>query len=161
MLVRVGQIVNSFGLDGRVKVLPLTDFLERFEKGARLRLHDDWVTIDGAQWHKDQLLLKLSGIDDRTAADKLKWAYVEAEEMERPELDDDEYFTDDLLGMKVKTVEGEDLGTVDDVLGMPAQDVLVVGQIMIPAVKQFVKGVDVSKREITVELIPGMRPGES
>jgi 16S rRNA processing protein RimM len=108
--------------------------------------------------HKGRPLIKLRGIDDVTAAEALQWEYLEA--TGRPELDEDEFLADDLIGLSVVTIEGETLGTIDDVMPYPAQDVLQVGEIMIPMVKQFVKEVDLEKGSVTVQLIPGMRPGE-
>ena len=77
-----------------------------------------------------------------------------------PELDEDEYFTEDLLDLEVFTTSGEKLGVVDDVLPYPAHDTLQVGEILIPVVKQFVKKIDLEEGRIEVELIPGMRPDE-
>jgi 16S rRNA processing protein RimM len=154
--VRVGQVVGAFGLKGHLKILPLTDFLERFDVGATLRVREELHEVLENKWHKNQLLLKLSGIDDLTAAESYKWAYLEAIGDERPELDEGEYLTEDLIGMTVSTAEGKLLGQIDDVLEMPAHDVLVVGSIMIPAVKEFVKDVNVEDRTVVVELIPGM-----
>jgi 16S rRNA processing protein RimM len=153
----VGRIVGAFGIKGEVKVEPLTDFLERLHKGARLRLKDDWVTVESFRMHKHRPLLKLSGIDDPETAQALQWQVLESTSEEEPELGEDEFLTDDLIGMKVVTVEGEELGEVDDVLPMPAHDVLQVGEILIPAVKEFVKMIDFDAETITVQLIPGMR----
>ena len=158
--VRVGQIVGAFGLRGQVKVEPLTDFMERFEKGSKLLLKGDWITVVDSSVHKGRPLLKLSGVDSATAAEALQWQYLEANAEERPELEEDEFFTEDLIGLAVFTDEGEKLGEVDDVLALPAQDVLKIGEIMIPVVKEFVKDVDLETGQITVHLIPGMRPGE-
>ena len=157
---RIGQIVGSFGLKGHVKVTPFTDFIERFEAGTRLRLNDDWVTVETMTEHKGHLVLKLSGVTNRTAAEALQWSYLEGDVSERPELDKDEYFTSDLIGLVVETPDGEILGTVGSVLPTPAHDTLVIGEILVPAVKQFVKLVDVKAKRIVVELIPGMRPGD-
>ena len=158
--VRVGRIVGAFGLKGEVKVDPLTDFNERFRKGSRLRLKGDWVTVEGMREHKGRPLLKLSGIADATAAEALQWEYLEAHALEAPELEEDEYMVDDLIGLKVFTMEGEELGEVDNVLDYPAHEILEVGEILIPLVKEFVKEVDLEKDLIRVQLIPGMRPGE-
>ena len=65
---------------------------------------------------------------------------------------------DDMIGLKVVTLEGRELGSVDEVLAYPAQDILKIGEVMIPLVKQFVKSVDFEKATITVDLIPGMLP---
>jgi 16S rRNA processing protein RimM len=157
---RVGQIVGGFGLRGQVKVEALTDFEERFAPGTRLLLKGEWVTIDAFTMHKGRPLLKLSGVNDLTAAEKLQWEYLEYVGDDRPELDEDEFLTEDLIGLRVVTVEGHELGEVDNVLDMPAHDVLQVREVLIPAVKEFVKDIDLEKGVITVELIPGMLPGE-
>ena len=155
--VRVGRIVGTHGLQGELKVEVLTDFVDRLDVGRRLRLNGDWVTVKGARLQKDRLLLKLSGINDIDAAKEHQWDYLEASADERPELEEDEYVTADLIGLNVVTTSGEQIGTIDDVLLMPAHDVLVVGTTMIPAVKEFVRSVDLESRTVVVELIEGMR----
>ena len=155
--MRVGRIVGTHGLKGELKVQVLTDFIERLEVGRRLRLKGDWVTVEHVREHKGKLLLFLTGIDHINKAEALQWEYLESPENERPELDEDEYVTADLVGLDVFTVSGEALGPVKDVLLMPAHDVLLVGEIMIPAVKHFVKEVDLQGKRIVVELIEGMR----
>ncbi len=155
--VRIGRIVGTHGLKGEMKVLALTDFPERLAVGCRLRLKGEWVIIEGARTHQNRLLLKLNGVSHIDDAQAIMWEYLEATEDQRPELEEDEYVTADLVGLKVVTTDGEALGAVRDVLLMPAHDVLVVGEIMIPAVKQFVKSIDLKTGVITVELIEGMR----
>lgn len=152
----VGRIVGAFGLRGEVKVEPLTDFLERLHKGARLRLKGEWVTVEGFRIHKNRPLLRLSGINDATAAEALQWQILESDSADRPELEEDEFMTEDLIGCLVVTSDGKELGEVDDVLITPAHDVLQVGSILIPAIKEFVKDVNLDEERITVELIPGM-----
>jgi 16S rRNA processing protein RimM len=154
--IKIGQIMGAFGIKGMVKVKILTDFAERFEVGRRVLIDGNWHTVDGAQVHKNQLVMKLSDIDDRSCAEDLYLHFLEAPEGERPELEEDEFFTKDLIGLAVVTTQGEALGYVDHVLGMPAHDVLVVGETLIPAVKAFVKKVDLTGKSITVELIEGM-----
>ncbi|HWD38527.1 MAG TPA: ribosome maturation factor RimM [Fimbriimonas sp.] len=154
--VRVGQIVGAFGLRGQVKVQPLTDFFERFEKGSTLFLRGEPVLIEDSRIHKGRPLIKLKGVKDATAAEGLKWEYLEAEG--RPELEEDQFLTEDLLDLEVYTEDGQLLGTVDEVLNNPAHDILVVGELMIPVVKEFVLDVDLDEEKITVRLIPGMLP---
>jgi 16S rRNA processing protein RimM len=157
---RIGQIVGAFGLKGEVKVEPLTSFWDRFQKGARLRLKGDWVTVEGYREHKNRPLLRLSGVNDATAAEALQWEYLEAILADPPELEEDEFLTEDLIGLRVVTTDGQELGEVDDVLGTPAHDILQIGEILIPVVKEFVKDIDLEEEVITVQLIPGMLPGE-
>ncbi len=152
----VGRIVGAFGLKGELKVDPLTDFVERMHKGSRLRLKDNWVTVESFRIHKGRPLLKLSGIDDVDTAQALQWQELFSAESATPNLEDDEFLTEDLIDMLVVTTDGREIGRVEDVLALPAHDVLVIGAVMIPAVKQFVKDIDLDEERITVELIPGM-----
>lgn len=158
--VQIGQIVGAFGIKGQVKVKILTDFVERFDVGRRVWLDGKPTEVIGQHWHGEQLLLNLSAIANRNDAEASQWCFIEAVAEEQPDLDEDEFLTSDLIGMAVVTDSGEALGYVDDVLALPAQDVLVVGELMIPAVKEYVLEVDLETRQIQVHLIPGMRPGE-
>ncbi len=108
--------------------------------------------------HKGRPLVKLSGIDTIDAAEKLQWTYLESATRQKPILEEDEFMTEDLIGLRVVTESGELLGKVDDVQSFPAHDTLIVGTIMIPAVKAFVKDVDLASGQLVVCLIPGMRP---
>jgi 16S rRNA processing protein RimM len=134
----------------------MTDFVDRFEKGSRLRMNDNWVEVESFAIHKDRPLIKLRGIDSVEAAEALQWAFLEAPALAAEDLDDDEYLTEDLIGLTVSTTDGKLIGKIDDVMPMPAHDVLVIGEIMIPAVAEFVKDVDLDAGTMTVQLIPGM-----
>ncbi|MBI5705894.1 MAG: 16S rRNA processing protein RimM [Armatimonadetes bacterium] len=155
--IRIGRIVGAQGLKGEVKVEPLTDFFERFDPGKVLTIQGAEHEILGARLQGERLVLQIEGVSDRTAAEKLQWEYLEADEDLDVELDEDEYFTADLIGMRVVTEAGEVLGEVEKVLPYPAHDLLVVDGIMIPAVKEFVKQVDLKGRRMVVHLIEGMR----
>lgn len=159
--VRIGQIVGVHGIRGQVKVDPLTDFLERMSEGTRLFLNGAWVEVERFQIHKGRPILALSGIKDRNQAETLRGAYLETVVTKRPDLTEDEFLVEDMIGLKVVTSDGEELGFVDEVLAYPAQDILKIGDIMIPMVKQFVKSIDMEAELITVELIPGMLPDEA
>ncbi len=139
-----------------VKVVPMTDFLERFEVGSKLRLKGEWVEVIGFKIHKKRPLLRLSGITTATAAEGLQWEYLEIPTSQKPELDEDEFMTEDFIGLNVVTVEGQELGTIDDVIPMPAHDVIQIGELLIPAIREFVKDIDFDANTMTVQLIPGM-----
>lgn len=155
-MLRVGQIVSTHGLKGQVKVMLLTDFEDRLAKGKRLKLKEDWVTVESVGHHKERLILKLSGVETIDQAKLLQWEYLSVLGDEEPEMDEDEFLVSDLEGMKVRTVDGVELGVVDEVAAYPAQDILVIGELMIPLVKQFVKDIDLENEVITVELLEGM-----
>ncbi len=154
---RVGQIVGAFGIKGQVKVKLLTDFEKRFHKGRRLLFNGEWTVIRDMMEHKGMVILTLDAIPDRTAAENAQWAYLDASADELPELDEDEFLTSDLIDLEVRLESGEVLGKVDAVHDYPAHDVIQVGDIMIPAVAEFVLDIDLDAEVMIVRLIPGMR----
>lgn len=152
--------MGAFGVRGQVKVQPMTDFWERFEEGTSLLLEDQEVTVEQAFEHKGRLVLKLSGIDDPDTAQSFQFKYLLGSTSFVPKLGKDEYLTADLVGLQAVRSDGTVLGIVKKVIPAPAHDILVVGEILIPAVKQFVKKVDIKNGKIVVELIDGMLPEE-
>jgi 16S rRNA processing protein RimM len=154
----VGRIVGAFGIKGQVKVEMITNFPARFDKGNDLFIDGVKYKIQASQFHKGRPLLKLSGIDTMSAAEALQWKILEAEG--EPDLEEDEYLLEDLIGLKVITVEGEELGVVEDIEDYPAHEVILVGEIRIPLIDHFVKDIDIENEVMTVQLIYGMKPGE-
>ena len=96
-----------------------------------------------------------AGIDTIDQVEKLQFQYLEAHG--EPEADEDEFLVEDLIGLRVLDENGDDLGEVDDVIVNPAHETLVVGEILIPFVEQFVDAVDFDEEIVRVRLIPGMR----
>jgi 16S rRNA processing protein RimM len=158
--MRIGQIVGAHGIRGQLKVQPQTEFLERFAVGTKVLLGTQWYTIETSVVHKGRPLITLNGIMTMSAAQALQWQFIDIEDSERPELEDDEFLLDDLINLKVVTVDGRELGEVDEVLNTPAHETLVIGDLMIPFVENFVKEVNFDTETITVELIPGMLEDE-
>ena len=158
--MRIGQIVGAHGIRGQLKVQPQTEFLERFAVGTKVLVGTKWYTIETSVVHNGRPLLNLNGITTMSAAQALQWQFIDIEDSERPELEDDEFLLDDLINLKVVTVDGRELGEVDEVLNTPAHETLVIGELMIPFVENFVKEVNFDTETITVELIPGMLEDE-
>jgi len=158
--VVIGKIVAPFGLRGEVKVFPFTDFPERFEELGEVCVGGDDTgevrRIRRARLHKGTVLVQFEGIDDIDAAEGLRGQEVRIRESDLAPLEEGSYYIHDLIGMEVLTTEGESLGKVNQVLTGPANDVYVTDRAMIPAVKEFVKSVDLQKRQITVEPIEGL-----
>ncbi len=161
---KLGQIVNAVGLKGENKVYPYTDYKERFEELDQLFIEDKVYEIDRVRYQGNLAIVKFKGVDDRNAAEALKGKYLYIDRENARPLEEDEYFVPDLVGLKVCSPEGEVYGTLKDVIQNTAQDVYEVqkedgGVFMIPAVKQFIKNVDIPGGVITVELIEGMLEG--
>ena len=158
---KLGQIVNAVGLKGESKVYPYTDYKERFEELESLFIEDAPARIERVRYQGNLAIVKFEGVNDRNAAEALKGKYLYIDREHARELEEDEYFVPDLVGLKVCSTEGEVYGILKDVIQNTAQDVYEVekpggGTFMIPAVKQFVKKVDIPGGVITVELIEGM-----
>lgn len=144
---------------------PMTDFPARFLKLRVLWMGADNVSaaetaVEKAVVSSRGIRLKLKGVDDRTVAKRLRGKLLFVDEAHRAKLPRGQYFVHDVLGLAVSEEGGGDLGTVADVLRYPASDVYVVrgerGEILIPAVKEFIRSVDMGTRKMTVRLIEGM-----
>jgi len=166
----VGEIVAPFGRAGEVKVRLETDFPERFAHLPQVCLR--WpngearlYAVEGARLHKGQVLLKLRGVADIDAAETLRNALVQVRAEEAVRLPANEFYIHDLKGCEVVTAEGRVLGTLTSVLHNSANDVYVIGsgrnEILLPAIKQVVREVDLAQRRIIVTPTPGLLPGEA
>lgn len=158
----VGRIVAPFGLVGEVKVVPLTDFPERFDTMKTVLVGESHrrYRIVHARSARGQVLLKLRGVDDSVAAEALRGEMLRVPLTEAVALDDDQYFWYQIIDLEVVTAAGQSLGKVVDIIKTGANDVYVVrgsrGELLIPAIEDVVKEVDLKAGRIVVELIPGL-----
>ncbi len=146
--MEIGQIVNTYGIKGFVKVQPFTDDIHRFEdlKQVYLQVKERLETfeIEEVKYHKHMVLLKLKGIDDINQAEKYRNAYLKIDRKDAVILPEDTYFIADLLEMEVTTEEGEILGKITDVYPTGSNDIYVVKneegkQILLPAIRASYK----------------------
>lgn len=156
--VDIGTIVGAFGIKGQVKVEMITSFPSRFDQGNTVYIDGKPFRIEKSQFHKGRPLIKLNGVETMSQAELFQWKVMQAEG--EPELEEDEFMMEDLIGLRVLTLEGEELGTVEDIESYPAHDVILVNEIRIPLIKEFVDEIDLDKEIMVVRLIYGMRPGE-
>lgn len=156
--IQAGQIVNTHGVRGEVKIVPWTDSPEFLQKFKTLYLGNAPVKVLSSRVHKGFLIAALEGVGDVNAALALKnkTVYIDRTDARLPE---GTFFLADILGAGVVTDAGKELGTLADVLDLPGQRVYVVkgGQEhLIPAVPEFILNTDVENGVITVHLIEGM-----
>lgn len=164
-LLRVGVITATHGIKGEVKVFPTTDDSERFEQLKNVVVFDGnnnvELKISGVKYFKQYVILKFKGINDIN--DVLK--YVKKDLMihrcDAVECEDGEYFICDLIGLKVVTEDGNELGVLKDVLQTGANDVYQVKineekEILIPAIKQCILDVDLENGIMKVHLLDGL-----
>ncbi|AHF07576.1 ribosome maturation factor RimM [Desulfitobacterium metallireducens] len=165
--VLIGEVIKSHGVQGELKVYPITDNPQRFKKLDRVSLEQKGVTrsfkILKARVHQDEVYLTLEGIETREEADKLRGSAVKIDRADVPPLKEGWYYFE-LEGMQV--FEGEIcLGVLTQVIETGANDVYLVKgeqrEICVPALKSVVKKVDVPGRRMEVELPPGLLEDES
>jgi 16S rRNA processing protein RimM len=156
--VTVGRISAPFGIRGELKVLPLTDFPARFRPGQRLWLQGEPRRIERSRWDKNDVVLKLEGIDTRTQAEGLRGEVLMLPEAAT--LESGRYYLHDIIGLRVEDAAGETLGKVADVLSTGANDVYVVrgdrGELLLPAIDDVVKEVDLTGGRLVVEILEGL-----
>ena len=161
----IGQIVNTNGLKGVIKVKPFTDDIKEFEnfESIYIQKKNELIEfkIEKVTYVKQMVLLKLKGIDDINEAEKYRNLYLKVERDVLPKLPQDSYYIVDLQGCDVVTEEGESLGKVDDVFSTGSNDVYVVKnelgkQILLPAIKDVIKTVDIPNKKIIVKLMEGL-----
>ena len=162
----IGQIVNTNGLKGVLKVKPFTDNIKEFEgfKSIYIQKKNELIEfkIEKVGYVKNMVFLKLQGIDDINEAEKYRNLYLKVERETLPKLPKDSYYIADLIGCDVVTGEGELLGKVDDIFSTGSNDVYVVKdelgkQILLPAIKEVIKEVDIPNKKIIVKLMEGLR----
>ena len=161
----IGQIVNTFGIKGFVKVNPFTDDMQRFEE-----LHEVFVVknkemlkmqIEEIKYQKNVVLIKFKGIEDINMAEKYKGCYIKIKREDARKLPKDTYFIADLIGLTVYAENGNILGKVDDIYNNKVHDIYVVKddlgkQILLPSTKEVIKQINVDEDRIVVHLIDGL-----
>ncbi len=153
-MIRVGQVTGAYGVEGAVKVLPLTDFEDRFEAGARVMLEGERREVEWSRPAMPGLVIKLRGIDNRALADLFRGRYLEVpEEAARP-LGEGRFYHHQLVGLAVQTSSGHRLGTIAEILERPANDVWVsregTVEHLIPATRDAIVEVNVAAGLVVV-----------
>lgn len=163
--LEIGQIVNTNGLKGFLKVKPLTDDITRFEdlETVYIQKHKDLVAfkVQDVKYIKNMVLLKLEGIDNIGEAEKYKNFYIKINRKDAVELEENSYFIVDIIGSEVYTEENELLGKVVDVFQTGSNDVYSIKnqegkEILLPAISDVIKNVDIENKKIVVHLMEGL-----
>lgn len=164
-MLEIGQIVNTFGIKGMVKIVPYTDDIKRFgelkEIYVVLKNKKNKYEVEEVKYHKNMVLAKLKGVDKMEDAEVLKQGSVQIERKDAVKLEKDTYFIIDLIGSKVVTDKQVELGNLVDVFNTGSNDIYVVKdelgkQTLLPAISDVIKNVDIENKVITVHLIKGL-----
>ena len=161
----IGEITSSSGLHGEVRVFPHTDFPERFAELDDIGVRQGEepvrvVKIERRQVASRRIVLKLQGIDTLDDAERLRGAHLVVPRSWAVQLGEDEYYHHQLLGLEVVTTAGESLGHITAIWPTGANDVYETPLALIPAVKEFVREVDLDHGRMVVEARPGLKKNE-
>ena len=126
----IGQIVNTFGIKGVVKVNPFTDDISQFEKMESILVEKNGslqeMQIEEVKYSKNQVLVKLKGIETIEEAEKYRNCYLKLPREKAKKLPEGTYFIADLIGLEVITDDGNLLGKVEDIYNSGANDIYVI-----------------------------------
>ena len=156
--LEIGKIVNTHGVRGEVKVQPWADSPEFLLDFKTLYLDEKPLRVRSGRVHKGMAILALEGVEDVNAAMALKnrVLFIRRSDARLPS---GSFFLQDIIGAKVVTEQGEELGELADVLDLPGNAVYVVRgarEILIPAVPEFILHTDAENGVVTVRLIEGL-----
>ncbi|MGL5615691.1 MAG: ribosome maturation factor RimM [Sarcina sp.] len=154
--LRIGQIINTHGVIGDVKVMPLTDDIKRFDKLKKVYLNGKEVNIENVKYVKDKVVLKLEGINSMNEAEKLKFKrpYLEVRREDAVKLPKDAYFITDLLGCTVKDTNDFEYGKLAEVIKTGSNDVYWVKgnkEILVPVLKEIVLEINIEDSLIIIK----------
>lgn len=163
--ITAGQIVNTHGIRGEVKLLPQGVELDVLEDCGTFYIGGKPFSPTARRVHKGCLLLKLEGVDDMNAALAFKGKKVTLRRADAP-LPAGEYFDEELVGLTARDAEtGEALGKVEEVLTYPAHKIYAVrggkDEYLIPAVPAFIAGIDVPGGTLDVHMMEGLGTHEN
>ena len=148
--LEIGQIVNTFGIKGMVKVKPFTDDITRFDNLKKVYIESNKTKkqyeIEEVKYHKDMVLIKFKGIDKVEDAELLRNSYLKVNRQDEPELDEGTYYIVDLIGLDVYSDEG-DIYVVKDELGK---------QLLLPAISDVIKEINLDEKKIVAHLLKGL-----
>ena len=148
----IGQIVNTFGVKGFVKVKPFTDDITEFERLGKILVVKNKniieMKIKEVKYQKDMVLMKLEGIEDMNIAERYKGCYLKIHRKDAKELEEGEYFIADIIGSDVYTDTDQYLGKVDDIYNTGSRDIFVVKdelgkQILLPRIEDVILNIDI------------------
>lgn len=163
-LLEIGQVVNTYGIKGFVKVVPLVDNNNQFKDFKVLYIQEKHkiceLQIEEVKFSKNLVLLKFKGIETIEQAEELRNLYLQAKRSDI-KLEEGAHFIVDLIGLEVYTEEGIPLGKLKEVLQPGANDVYIVEdevkkEILLPAIPDVIKKIDIANNKMIVKLLKGL-----
>jgi len=162
-LFKIGQIVNTQGLKGEVRVYPLTNDINRFDNLDKFYLDKDLkaeLEVERVRYKGKMVVMKIKTINHIEEAEKLRNKFIYVGRDNTRDLEEDEFFIADMIGIDVFTVAGVHVGVLKDVLQYSANDVYVVQgdskEYLIPSILKFVPEINMEERKMIIDPIKGM-----
>ena len=149
----VGQIVNTHGIKGELKVIPLTDDVNNFKRYGKVLVGEEWKKILAVKYQKDRVILKLEGIDTMDQAETYKKKYLRVLREEQPELEEGVFYLKDIIDCMVYDTDDKELGKVFDVIQTKNNDVYWIKspkELLIPVLKDIVLDIDIEGKKIII-----------
>jgi len=165
----VGKIGKSIGRDGSLTIVPLTSFPERFAKMKSFFLTKEKktpfeLTVEKIDINDSRITVKFKEISTEEKAKELTGYRITVHKKERFKLPEDNYYIEDLLQCEVFDQNDVLVGKMKDITEQSSNDIYVVdykgSEVLIPAISQFIKEIDIEKKRIKASLIDGMLPDE-
>lgn len=160
--IQIGKILNTHGIKGFVKVMPLTDDKTRFESLETVYIENEKLqfNIDQIWYKKNFVMIKFKEFDNVNDVLKFKDRFILINKKDAIELPKDTFFIYDIIGLRVVTMDGKDVGIVKDVLQPGSNDVYVVKtsgkDVLVPAIKDVVKEINIEDKVMLIDPIEGM-----
>lgn len=159
--IKLGKITAPHGVKGELRVYAYTDELTRFSAIKELWVEDCPAKIERFRFQKNMVILKLDICSDRNCAELLRGKELLLDRDKLWELPKDNYFVQDLSGCSCVSEDGRLLGVFSNLIAKPAQDIYVIKDAegrehFVPAVKEFIKSVDVDNKIIVIHVIEGL-----
>lgn len=165
VFLAVGKLHRPHGLRGEILMGIQTDFPERLQPEVTLYIGDEKepITILSIRTHNKGLLITFKGFDSREQVAEFRNQAVFVRTEDRPDLPEGEYYYHELIGLQVVTDEDNELGVLVEILETGANDVYLVRaegskDVLLPAIEEVIKDIDLEGRKIQVHLIPGLVP---
>lgn len=159
--IQVGKIVNTHGIKGDLKILPLTQDVKRFEKLERVYIGDDKIEkkIVKVGYSKGNVLLRFQHQENINDVEGYRNYDVWIKQEDKITLPEDSYFLHDILGLEVYLQNQTHIGTITDILQPGANDVYIVKnkdkEYLIPAIKDTIVEVNIEENKMIIDPLEG------
>lgn len=159
--IEFGKITSTHGIKGEMKIYPYTDDVDNILKLKKVYLNSNEYVVSSIKFHKNMFIAKLKGIDTIEQAEKFRNCIIQRELDENEVLEEDTYYIKDLVNSTVFLEDGTMFGKLIDVFQTGANDVYVIKttnkqEVLIPAIKDVVKDIDIKTKKIVIELMEGL-----